>query len=1415
MELKFLKSKKVIIGLSLILVLLIGLYLSANRILLEFKGSIITKLESNLNTTIKVEELVVGGISKIAAKDIVIKDQSSRDLIKADELVINYSIIDLLFNHSKPLETIRDIELNSPSINLVQQDKWNYSFLLSSTGAKNDATNNLFSIHINNGLAEIETPKLTEKATEIDGIIDLQQDIGIFLDGQLEGLAAEFRTDLIIAQNKYRGEVEFSDLKLANLTDESYFNLPSNLDLGGLVGGKVKFKGQLDQQNDFYGDLSLQNGSLAYQGLELDDISGSIGVNDYGINIEELIGEYKDNSIKIMGSIFGWEHPQLNLDYELNDFQLVTIDDFMAERVGASGQADIEGQVKGTPLDPTVRSLVEIPEAKVKGVTIEDIRAKLYYKDQVLNLEQVDLAYQGGTLGLDGNFDFSDSLNYIINTKFDNIAIADIEQDFLADLDLTGIASGESIISGTGLSRENLNVLGSLKLDSGAIEAYDFEEISTKFWLNKSKLFLNNTQFKGPASTGSANGLINLDGSLDLDIKLNNLALEKLEQVHQQDNLSGQLDLTAKISGQLSSPQVIADVNADNLNYNQIEIGTATAILNITNKQVKFRESSIPKYSSELTGLIDFAKQKSNLKLKTVGLQAEKVSKLINPNLSLTGELIATTELESIFSNPQLSSDLQVTNGVIGEQHKFDQLDLQLGYDGQQEKLSLTAGHISYGDSQLSLSGTMVEEELNFKFDSSALVWDDINYTAKLKELVGSAQLSGSIYGNLTNPKVASEFSTHNLEVAEKSIGDLAGRIDYKNNNLYLTDIKVASGDNRYQINGNFNLEEKQLKQVKVKVEEGTIDYLNQFHPYPLDLAYDFSGQIEVNGALEEPHFDLELVVEDNDREGRLEVMGDYWWRKNSDLELMATNFNLKALNDLDLLPYQVTGNLNLTGHLTGELTNPNLKSDLKVTAGQIANLNYKSLTGNIELINGEKIIVEQRLQVEGDNVIQAQGQIPVAGDEEFGLDLDLQEGNLSILPLLVPEIKTATGKGNAQLQITGSLQEPQIVGAAEVVAGSFSYPVLDRKINNLNGKIKFKTDKLLLEDLTGYYGAGNFRGHGSISLDGLALENYNLDFIGENIAFEHGSWRGSNDLDIKIRGSRLKPEIKGEILAYDTRFSLPVSWPGFGSDSGGESKIEPQLDLTVKPQEDVKVVNDQINILVQRGNLNLKTIDDQIRIIGELKSNTGRFTYYNTEFELEEGAAIFRQHSYIPSLQLEAKTEIYDKSIGENDRNLSSPYHNLYLNLTGPANQLNYQLSSDSSLSEEEIIALLTGQGGIGSLLEKNYEQALTSELRRVIGEGIKTEVIYKVERSFEESLDLDQVRIKSLLEDNDSIEVEIGKFIFDDFMLKYNHSFLEENKEIGFEYYFNQGLDNLMIQGNYDSLGEYELGLEASIPF
>ncbi|MGM0472488.1 MAG: translocation/assembly module TamB domain-containing protein, partial [Bacillota bacterium] len=739
-------------------------------------------------------------------------------------------------------------------------------------------------------------------------------------------------------------------------------------------------------------------------------------------------------------------------------------------------------------------------------------------------------------------------------------------------------------------------------------------------------------------------------------------------------------------------------------------------------------------------------------------------------------------------------------------------------YNHPQNKLTIKKGDIDYQDSQLSFSGNKKAENLNFEFNSSALVGEDINFTDKLEKLVGSTEVEGSLYGTIENPKAAAKFNAANLEYAQKLIGDLKGRVDYRNNNLYLTDLTVTTDTDHYQLNGSLNLEEKQFNQVDITAKQGTIDYVEQFYPAPVDLAYQFSGQVRVNGDFQAPKFNIEAVLEDDDQEGQLEVTGDYWWRKDSDLKLTANKFDIKAVNKFDLLPYNLAGDLNLTGTVTGKLTEPDFEAELKVKNGQIDNLDYQSLTGDIKMVSGQRIILDQHLQLEGEKAITAEGQIPLTAKEEFDFNLEMQQGSLNILAMLIPEIKETTGTGNANLEVKGTLEDPDLNGSAEVIAGSFSYPILDRKISNLNGKVEFNNNQLLIPELTGYYGSGNFSGSGEITLDGLNIAQYDLQLQGDEIAFEHGSWQGINDLDITITGTRLKPKFAGTIQAYDTEFELPVDWPKFSTGKGKDdsgAEIKPQLDLTITPEDNVRVVNDQIYILVQRGELDLITVEDEIVLRGQLNSNTGRFTYYNTEFEMEEGRAVFQQYDYIPTLEIEAETEIYDSAIAEDESNTARPYHTIYLGLTGPANQLNYQLDSDSNLTEEEIISLLTGQGGIGNLIDKDYEEALTAELRRVIGEGIKTEVIYKVERSFEKSLDLDQVRIKSPLEASDNIELEVGKFIFKDFMLKYNHSFLEETKAIGFEYYFSEGLDNLLIQGNYDNLGEYELGLEASIPF
>ena len=1414
MELKFLQSKKFIIGCLLLMLVMGGLYLNINSILSDMKSSIIANLETQFKTEIKVQRLEVSGINQISALNVVLKDEQGNNLLKTEELLINYGFFDLLTNYAQPVKIIQSIELNSPQLNLIKDSDWNYKSLLSSSSPTAGKNKQLFPIYINHGQAVVKTNQFKEEIQEIAGVVDLREGINIHLDGRVEGLSSKIKSEIMIDEQDYQGMLSFSNLKLSNLTNKSNLNLPQNLAVKGSMTGDLKFKGRLSGQDSFYGDLNLKSGNLEYQGLELEQINGQFGINEYGLKLEDVGAYYQNNLLSLKGSIFGWQQPQLNLGYQSSGFNLAALENLVPSQFNLQGEADLSGQIEGAIKEPTIRTKVEMGPVQIAEEEFESLEAELYYKDRVLNLESLDLAYGQGRISLDGTFDFNQSFNYIVNTSFTDLALAGIDLDLLSGLDLTGLASGQVIISGTDWEQDELNILGSLELSKGGIKGYNFPQFSSKFWLNKGKLFLNNTNLEGKTGAGTLNGVIGLDGALDLDLALQNFSLAEMDYFPQLEELKGQVDFSGRLEGSLARPQLKGALQTKSLAYQDLPLGALTAQIRANKEGLKIQEASLADYATHLSGRVDWKSGTSQLIAQTTDLKAAKIDSLIHPQLTLEGMLTAQTKVSSLLSKPQIETELQVVDGQLLNKQNFDSLSLDLSYRQGAERLKLKAGEIAYQDSSLKLSGTMIEEELDFNFNSQEIIWQDINFTEHLKELTGSAEVSGSLYGNLKNPKAAAKLNAQGLEFKNKLVGDLKGRVDYRDHNLYLTDIVVEAKEDQYRLNGSLDLEQRRMRQVNIEVAQGSIDYIDQFLPAELAVSYDFNGRVAVEGALKEPQFDLELMLEDNDGSGNLELSGDYWWAKEADLKLRATKFNLDQLNNFAFLPYQISGGLNLNGELTGKLTAPNFSADLKLMEGQIANLSYEKLAGSLEVIEGKRVILDQELQGGGKNLIQAQGQIPLQPGEDFDLNLALREGNLRVLSLLIPKIESAAGQGNADLNLSGPLESPKVSGEAEIAAGSFAYPLLDRKVSNLNGSLKFVDNKLLLKNITGYYGRGNFAGQGTIILAALQPVEYDLELNGEEIAFEHGSWQGLNDLDVSITGTGLRPEITGQISAYDTEFRLPLDWPAFG-DGGGIDMLKPQLDLTVTPGNDVRVVNQKIDIVVQRGSLNLRTIDDKVRLIGELNSNQGRFTYYNTEFELEEGRATFRQYDYMPNLELEAVTEIYDRTIAQDEHNFSDPYHRINLNLTGPADQLNYQLSSDSNISQEKILALLTGQGGIGNLLEKNYQEALTAELRRVIGEGIKTEVIYKVERSFEKSFDLDQVRIKSLLESSDSVEVEIGKYLFSNFMLKYNHSFLEENKQVGFEYYFNHGLDNLMIQGNYNNEGEYELGLEASIPF
>ncbi|GAB6099469.1 hypothetical protein JCM16358_13480 [Halanaerocella petrolearia] len=1405
MQLQVLADNKVVIGVAALFFILSSiLVINSNQLLSEIKTGVVNQLEKVLETELKVGSINLVGLNQLKINQIQMKGDYNTDLLQARSITIHYSWQDLLFNYLKPLDSIAKISLVGPEINLVKQEQWNYQSLQdkfiepdnsSSTSESSDLD---LTIEIKQGQVDYQSNKLKEKVDKLEGSLEVNNNLEVDLIARIASLNnSKLKLIGSIKDKNYQGKLEFSQLDLAKVGKRFDFNL-ADLNYQGQLDGNISFKGKLGAVPNYYGDLQLKDANLSYQDKKLNDISGYFSLNEYGLKVKRLFARFKKAPLLFQGEVFSWQKPQFNLNYQVPQLQLAKLNSFLPSELQLTGLANINGQLRGSLQDPNLTAELKLTTGKINQVEVSDLTSKLYYQNSALNLKKLNFNYGTGQFTGDGMLTFGEEFNYILSAQFSDLDLAKLKREFGLSLSLSGQAEGDAIISGTSFKWDQLNALGSLSIGQGKISNYNFDQFDGNFWLSQSQLFLNQAQLKSGKSMFKLGGMIDLAGELDLTLEADKLKLEQLNSLHNLDKLSGELSLDGKLTGNISDPKFTGRFGLQNLvlaDPMDLSINQATGKLSYNNQIIKLQSVNIPRLNSQLQGKIDLASNDSKLVINTQQVEAAKLLANLGIDLPVTGAASGRTEIKQLLTDPVIKGQTFVKSGQAFDQH-FDRAKLDFGF--QQGEFRIYNLQAAYQDSTAQASGTFVDERLDLSFNSQNLSLQDLDHLTRLGAIRGKAKARGRVYGKVSDLKVSATVDSQEVKVNQYQIGQIDAKLDYDDAKLSVLDGQLNQVGNSYDFRGGINLHQQEFDDFIVDIKQGNLFYLNQILPIQIREDYQLTGRIEANGSVRQPKFKTDLSISDIDQKGNLQLNGDYWFGNGVDLSLVAQQFNLDFLNRFNLLPYQIAGQLDLTGKLTGELDSLDFDSNLKITQGQVAGLDYEELSGRAKVIDSQKLILNQELEVKGNSTLQADGVIPLNNSQKFGLNLKMKKGNLSLLSFWLDDVKLARGQGSAQLNLGGTWQNPRLTGAAKLVSASFAHPVLDRKIQDLTGDILFKDERVVVDNLTGHYGEGNFNLQGDIALNDLMPINYDLKFQGQDIAFEHGSWQGLNDAKLEVTGSLQEPLVSGEIKAHNMNFNLPFKWPR--DNSNQEPFIKPRFDLQVKPGEKVKVRNDNIDVLVQGGELNLKTVNDKLELTGRLKSTTGRFTYYNTEFELQEGRAVFNKYSYIPNLQIQAQTKVQDTTIN--------------LDLTGLADRLKFSLSSDPELTKKEIITLLTKQGGIGNLLEKNYEQAVKDELWRIVGEGFKTELIYKVERSFEESLNLDQVRIKSLL--SDKLEIEIGKFIFDNFMLKYNRSFgIEEKQAVGFEYNFSQGLDNLQLRGSYDSQGDYKLGVEVTVPF
>ncbi|MBM7622914.1 translocation/assembly module TamB domain-containing protein [Sporohalobacter salinus] len=1429
-----------------------------NGILKRIKNRVITEVETKYGHKVSLDRIEIKGFNELKVYDFSLKTKEGH-LLLSDQIQLSYNLWGVIFNNSDSIESITEVKLINPRFN------WKQSFQnqVEETNNFQELFNSVPILNRFSGQVTIKNGKIF--TNRIDGInririnkgnLDLtKNDLKVKLDLNLPELGTE---DLIINgstnKNQFKLSARLDNLNLSALSEEwdELITREKFQFIAGKLKGNIDIEGKLnfDTLSDlnYKAELNLTEGiaNSDYLSSDIQIIDSNFEINSKGIVINKLVTDVGNSRSKIYlsGLIHGWQKPTFHLGYRSSQLDLNSIKEWLPSEIELKGRARIDGRLRGSLDNPTIKTNVKLPVGSINGYQVNKLNFNLWYKNNLLTFNDFKTELAKGTLTGRGTINWPKDEGALYTASLEAKAI-DLKQLPIAPQspNLTGKLNSNLVISGQN-SLDDLSFFGNAKITDGSLKKYEFDTLNSNFWFSNQQLLISNLDLKSKGSEWQARGLIDAERNLNLNITADNVKLSQLNNLHNYQNLAGTATLQGQLKGKLSDPHFLGEVQIKDVGYSGKRVDEVVGVVGYRHKVVDLNDVIISEQNRKyrLTGEIKLdQKPKLDLNLKTKTGELTSLYKLISvkPSFEVDGQFSGDLGIIGPIDDLKMIGEINLLNGQIRE---MELTSGSLSFIWQNDILRLKNIKLFGLESQLIGSGRIEEDgklALDLEVENIDLAKLDFsNYDISgSSDIKGRLDFSGEIKGSTSQPVLAGKVNLSKLFVDGYEFQTVEGNVKYIENKLNLDNLKAVQGATEYSIKGSLNLQERRFLNLSLDLVDGRLNEVIKLLPLKEvkhDIPHSFFGTVEISGRFEAPKVKGRLIAKDIDQNGYLLVDGSYNFNSGANLNLETRNFALAPFNQLIPESETIGGDLNLTAKLEGKLEKLNMESNIEIRDGQFGTLEYDNLKGGLDLTKGKLVELSEplKLKVNDDNLFEINGYLPLRNNKAaLHLNINLNEGNLNLLSHSFKGIKEARGELNAELTVSGSRINPNFAGDIKIDSGKLDVVGLKEGISNLEGKMEIKDQEIDLKYLTGQQDKGGVEAQGSVEINEWHLGKADFSLSGKRIAIEHGSWKGSNDLNIEVKGDINNPLISGNILAYDTRISLPFEWPKRKSNS--KLPIKPNFDIKLEPGDNVKVQNDNIDILVEKGGLQLVTIGDDIKLQGRVSSKTGNFNYYNTDFELESGSAIFNKYEKnIPYLNLTATTKVTgiqqlpkdSNQVGETenqtvsqktiDDQLDTKEVTIILNLSGLADQMEVEFESDPPLSRQKIINLLVQQGGLRGLLTKDYDKMIQAELFRMLESKVDIEILSNIEETLEDKWDLDRFKIYTGL--SNGLQIKMGKNLTDDLMLKYNQEFNDDGEHtLGFEYEFMNSMKDIVLDGSINNDEEYKLELEVNFPF
>ncbi len=935
----------------------------------------------------------------------------------------------------------------------------------------------------------------------------------------------------------------------------------------------------------------------------------------------------------------------------------------------------------------------------------------------------------------------------------------------------------------------------------------------------------------------TARGKADLAGespALDFEARVEEVVLDEvLALLGRTDPVSGVAALDARVTGTASAPQIESQLEVRELRAYGELWGELSAAISTNGSELRVSELTLSKPQPEADGtLAGSASYDTTTRQYRVDLAADslRLTSLQTPSgQSVTGTFEIRAEGEGSLDDPRFETSLSVTDLQVGEE-QLGELRAEASAGDGRARLGLQAPR--FGLDARAESGLDAPYPASFRAELAELDLATLDIEVREGEPVTGA-VAGAIEGsgeleNWQSATIEASFEQAEIRAAGMTVrNEGPWRFGMSERRVRLESFRIASGPSTFAVEGEMPLEDAGTEGELRLDGQINLDILPALLGKSVDEAFVL-GILEIGGAVRGSFEKIEPDVALKLEEGAVFTPETLYPVVSIDMDAHVDSRRIELRNLSgeygkgvfeasggvpfgvlvagDELPIEVVeddGGARLEAKITGldldelkvipdgggkvsvELEAAADSLELEAVTARLVVPEIGLEIRELELQQAEPIalaLTKGALSIESFHMAGPRTDLRVTGGADLTGDpaIDVQiegEADMGVVGYLVEDV-SMSGPAALRAAVSGPLADPRLEGTFTLSEGAFSYPSPRLDSQALEIAVRFDSERVEIEKLTGKLNGGDLAVNGGLVYkDGPRDVDVKIKAQGVFLDFPEGM-RTLSNTDLRFHSIeddlvRLDGGITIEDGSFRERLDLQSQVLTFfsgGSAMSFDQEPDPFLSR-VRYGVDIDSANPILvdnNLAKLEAGLDLQLVGTYYRpsLLGRVRlEEGGEVTLAENRYIIDNGLIEFTNETRIrPLLNLQARTRV--------------AAYDIILRALGSGDDIDTNLTSDPPLPEPDVISLLL----TGRTLEQARDSGLNIAREQAMS-YLAGSLGGRLGSAAEDSLGLTQVRIEPNLisaEGDPSARLTLGQRITRQLNLIYSMNLTDSADQI-----------------------------------